>query len=199
MDVDSDALQAAEKRLMPFGRRKTLVKANYADMRKVLADLKILQVDGILLDLGVSSHQLDAAERGFSLLKDAPLDMRMDSEAGRSAYDVVNTCSERELKDIIRQYGEEIMAGRIARAIAEKRKEAPIKSTTQLAAIVAGALPGGVGTKKFIPQPGPSRPSEFTLITNFRIYIGPFSTVPTVSSRGGGFPSFLFTRWKTAW
>ncbi len=151
MDVDGDALQAAEKRLMPFGRRKTLVKANYADMRKVLADLKILQVDGILLDLGVSSHQLDAAERGFSLLKDAPLDMRMDSEAGRSAYDVVNTCSERELKDIIRKYGEEIMAGRIARAIAEKRKDAPIKSTTQLAAIVAGALPGGFRHKKIHP------------------------------------------------
>ena len=151
MDVDSDALQAAEKRLMSFGPRKRLLKANYADIRQVLADQKIPEVDGILLDLGVSSHQLNTAERGFSFMQDAPLDMRMDSESRLSAYDVVNNCSEQELKKIIRQYGEEIMAGRIARAIAAKRKDAPIRTTTQLAAIVAGSLPGASRHKKIHP------------------------------------------------
>jgi 16S rRNA (cytosine1402-N4)-methyltransferase len=151
MDVDDDALEAAEKRLLRFDRRKRLVKANYADIRQVLADEQISEVDGILLDLGVSSHQLDTAARGFSFLQEAPLDMRMDSKSGRSAYDVVNDCSERELKVIIRQYGEEIMAGRIARAIARKRIEAPIRTTTQLAAIVAGAMPGSARHKKIHP------------------------------------------------
>ena len=151
MDVDNDALQAAEKRLMTFGSRKRLVKANYADIRQVLADQKIPEVDGILLDLGVSSHQLDAAERGFSFMQDAPLDMRMDSQSGRNAYDVVNDCSERELREILRQYGEEIFAGRIARAIVLKRKDAPIRTTTQLAAIVVGAMPGAFRHKKIHP------------------------------------------------
>ncbi|OPY90015.1 MAG: Ribosomal RNA small subunit methyltransferase H [Syntrophus sp. PtaU1.Bin208] len=151
MDVDKEALEAAEKRLMAFGRRKELVKANYVDMREVLTEHNIPEVDGILLDLGVSSHQLDTAQRGFSFLQDAPLDMRMDPESGRSAYDVVNACSERELKEIIRQYGEEIMAGRIARAIAAKRKEARILTTTQLAAIVASALPVSARHKKIHP------------------------------------------------
>ncbi|SEM28832.1 16S rRNA (cytosine1402-N4)-methyltransferase [Syntrophus gentianae] len=151
MDVDSEALEAAEKHLMDFGRRKHLVKANYANIREVLTDQDISKVDGILLDLGVSSHQLDTAERGFSFLHEAPLDMRMDPQSGRSAYDVVNACSERELKEIIRQYGEEIMAGRIARAIAAKRKEAPIRTTTRLAAIVVGALPGSARHKKIHP------------------------------------------------
>jgi 16S rRNA (cytosine1402-N4)-methyltransferase len=151
LDVDIDALQAAETRLMPFGPRKKLVKANYADIRQVLADQNISRVDGILLDLGVSSHQLDAAERGFSFAQEALLDMRMDSESCQSAYEVVNTCSERELKAIIRQYGEEIMAGRIARAITEKRKDAPIRTTTELAAIVAGALPKTSRHRKIHP------------------------------------------------
>jgi len=151
MDVDSDALQAAERRLTTFGRRKKLIKANYADIQQVLADQEIPEVDGILLDLGVSSHQLDTPERGFSFLQEAPLDMRMDSKSGRSAYDVVNGCAERELKEIIRQYGEEIMAGRIARKIAARRKDAPIRTTTQLAAIVAGALPGSARHKKIHP------------------------------------------------
>lgn len=151
MDVDSDALQAADQRLMIFGRRKRLIKANYADIKQVLTEQRISQVDGILLDLGVSSHQLDVAERGFSIMKDAPLDMRMDSKSGRSAYDVVNSCSERELKEIIRQYGEEIMAGRIARAIAAKRKDGPIRTTTQLAAIIAGAMPVSLRHRKIHP------------------------------------------------
>ncbi|OPY12264.1 MAG: Ribosomal RNA small subunit methyltransferase H [Syntrophus sp. PtaU1.Bin005] len=151
MDVDGQALEAAGKRLEAFGRRKRLVKANYADIRAVLAGEKISEVDGILLDLGVSSHQLDTAERGFSFLHEAPLDMRMDPQSGRSAYDVLHSCSERELKDIIRRYGEEIMAGRIARAIAAKRKDAPIRTTTELAAIVAGALPGSARHRKIHP------------------------------------------------
>jgi len=120
-------------------------------MRQVLTDQKIMEADGILLDLGVSSHQLDTAERGFSFLQEAPLDMRMDSKSGRSAYDVVNGCTERELKEIIRQYGEEIMAGRIARAITAKRKDVPIRTTTHLAAIVAGALPRSARHKKIHP------------------------------------------------
>lgn len=151
MDVDSDALQAAQRRLTAFGRRKKLVKANYADLRQVLLEENISQVDGILLDLGVSSHQLDTAERGFSFLRDAPLDMRMDRQTGRSAFDVIHAASEMELKEIIRKFGEEIMAGRIARAIVAKRREIPIRTTVQLAAVVAGALPAAARHKKIHP------------------------------------------------
>ncbi len=151
IDCDSDALQAAEKKLSQFGSRKVLVKANFADLGSVLAGLKIAKVDGVLLDLGVSSHQLDLAQRGFSFNQEAKLDMRTDDEIQISAYDIVNSFAQGQLEKIIRSYGEEKMAGRIARTIFQKRQLTPIETTTQLAAIVASSMPAKFKWQKIHP------------------------------------------------
>jgi 16S rRNA (cytosine1402-N4)-methyltransferase len=151
IDFDDDALQESEARLTTFGRRKILVKGNFADIDKILRQQDIKQVDGILLDLGVSSHQLDTADRGFSFSLDAPLDMRMSQGRGLSAYDLVNTWSPHDLERIIREYGEEMMARRIAKAIAAKRKIAPIHTTTELAALIYHIAPPAVRHKKIHP------------------------------------------------
>jgi 16S rRNA (cytosine1402-N4)-methyltransferase len=141
IDADGDALQEAKKCLAPFGDRAILVKGNFADMETILSGMKIEKVEGILLDLGVSSHQLDTAERGFSFTLDAPLDMRMDRDRGLSAYDLINTLSREELEGILRKFGEERMAGRIARSIVARRTLSPIRTTNDLASVVAGAMP----------------------------------------------------------
>ncbi len=141
IDCDDEALQFAESRLVGFGSRKVLVKANFADLGKVLENLNIKKVDGILLDLGVSSRQLDAAGRGFSFSQQAPLDMRMDRSLKLSAYDIVNGFAQNELENIIRFYGEEKMAAKIAGTISKKRRLSPIETTTELAAIVASCMP----------------------------------------------------------
>ena len=151
IDCDSEALQAAEKKLSQFGSRKVLVKANFVNLGGVLAGLKIEKVDGVLLDLGVSSHQLDDAQRGFSFNQEAPLDMRMDHETQISAYDIVNNFAQGELEKIIRIYGEEKMAGRIARTITQKRQLKPIETTTKLAAIVASSMPAKLKWQKIHP------------------------------------------------
>ena len=141
IDRDDDALAESERALASFGQRAILLKGNYADLKGILAGLGMDRVDGIVLDLGVSSHQLEAAERGFSFSKPAPLDMRMDREAGASARDLVNRADARELERILREYGEELLAGRIARAIVERRKEGPIERTDELAGLIASAMP----------------------------------------------------------
>lgn len=151
IDRDSNALFASERRLQPFGRRKILVKGNFADIGKVLTNLKIKKVDGILLDLGVSSHQLDTGDRGFSFSIDAPLDMRMDQDRHLSACDLVNLSPETELRKIIREYGEEPMAGRIARAILTRRAAAPIRTTAELADVVRRAVPAAYRQRKIHP------------------------------------------------
>ncbi len=140
IDRDDDAILASEKSLQPFGRRKILVKGNFADIGNILTNLKIGKVDGVLLDLGVSSHQLDTADRGFSFSLDAPLDMRMDRGSRYSARDLVNLSPEKELKQLIREYGEEPMAGRIARAISAKRESGAIRTTAELADLVCRAV-----------------------------------------------------------
>jgi 16S rRNA (cytosine1402-N4)-methyltransferase len=140
IDRDDDALLESEKRLQPFGQRKILIKGNFADIGEILTNLNIRAVDGILLDLGVSSHQLDTADRGFSFSLDAPLDMRMDQSSRYRAYDLVNLSPEKELRKVIRDYGEEPMAGRIARAILAKRASAPIRTTIELADVVCRAV-----------------------------------------------------------
>jgi 16S rRNA (cytosine1402-N4)-methyltransferase len=141
IDRDDDALAESEQELKSFGGRAVLVKGNFADLAGILSRLGIEKVSGILLDLGLSSHQVDTAERGFSFMSDAPLDMRMDQSRGLAAYDLVNTLSENELKRIIREYGEDVRAGRIARAVVKKRESSPIGSTRELAGIILGALP----------------------------------------------------------
>jgi 16S rRNA (cytosine1402-N4)-methyltransferase len=151
IDRDDDALAFAERKLSEFGARKVLVKANFADLNRVLKDLKIEKVDGVLLDLGVSSRQLDDAERGFSFGQEAPLDMRMDRGTGLDAYDVVNSFTQNELERIIRFYGEEKMAARIARAISKRRQASPIETTTQLAAIIASCMPAKLRWQRIHP------------------------------------------------
>ena len=151
IDRDDDALQHAEKKLASFGKRKVLVKANFSKLKKVLAELSIEKVDGMLFDLGVSSHQFDTPERGFSFSFEAPLDMRMDKGEKISAYEIVNSFEQKDLESIIRAYGEERMAARIARAIIEKRKLAPIKTTTELASVVASAIPAKFKGRKIHP------------------------------------------------
>jgi len=140
IDRDDDALLESEKRLQSFGQRKILIKGNFADIGEILTNLNIRKVDGILLDLGVSSHQLDTADRGFSFSLDAPLDMRMDQSSRYRAYDLVNLSPEKELRKVIRDYGEEPMAGRIARAILAKRASVPIRTTIELADVVCRAV-----------------------------------------------------------
>ncbi len=151
IDADAEAIREAEQRLAPFGGRKILVRGNFADMKKILAEKNVGKVDGILLDLGVSSHQLDAAERGFSFTLDAPLDMRMDRDVRRSAADLVNTLPWQELAGIIRNYGEERMAGRIARSIAKAREDSPIRTTADLAGVVLRAMPAEAARQKIHP------------------------------------------------
>jgi 16S rRNA (cytosine1402-N4)-methyltransferase len=151
IDTDGEALDEAKKRLAPFNTRMILVKGNFADMDTILTGMNIGKADGILLDLGVSSHQLDTAHRGFSFALDAPLDMRMDRSQGSSAYDLLQTLPEEELARIIREYGEERMARRIARSIVEKRNLTPIRTTAELAATVARALPHGAGRQRIHP------------------------------------------------
>ena len=141
IDQDADAIAAAGERLKPFGDRVTIVRDNYVNMKQVLADLGIEAVDGICLDLGVSSYQLDTAERGFSYMEDAPLDMRMDRREDRTAADLVNECTEQELFRIIRDYGEDRFAKNIAKHIVKARERRPIRTTGELADIIRGAIP----------------------------------------------------------
>jgi 16S rRNA (cytosine1402-N4)-methyltransferase len=151
IDVDDDALRVSEERLKPFGDRKILVKGNFADINLILDNLSIKEVDGILLDLGVSTYQLKTADRGFSFSLDAALDMRMDQSRGPCAYDIINTFPEKELVRIIKEYGEEIMAERIVRMITAQRKVSPIKTTAELAGIILKALPARSRSQKIHP------------------------------------------------
>ncbi|MDY5424407.1 16S rRNA (cytosine(1402)-N(4))-methyltransferase RsmH [Hornefia butyriciproducens] len=141
IDRDRDALEAAEKRLQGFSCRKYFVQSNYADIRTVLAEKGIEKIDGALLDIGVSSFQLDNAERGFSYMQDAPLDMRMNREDDLTAYDVVNSYDRDELTRIIREYGEERWASRIAAFIVRARAEKPVESTSELVELIKEAIP----------------------------------------------------------
>ena len=141
LDRDPDALALARTRLAPFADRVTFVHAVYDRMVEVLADLGITQVQGILFDLGVSSMQLDNADRGFAYSQAAPLDMRMDATTGRTAADVINTYDERDLARVLRVYGEERLASSIARAIVRERATNPVRTSEQLVAIVRQAIP----------------------------------------------------------
>lgn len=139
LDQDPDAIKVVTERFRGDSR-VTVVKTNFCNVRQVLDELKVEKVDGIVADLGVSSHQLDTAERGFSFHKDAPLDMRM-SQQGKSACDVVNTYSRNELYTIIKNYGEERFADRVADAIVKARAQEPVTTTGCLAQIVSDAIP----------------------------------------------------------
>ena len=141
IDQDEDAIAAATKRLSEFSDRVTVVRNNFSSLADVCAELGIDKIDGFLIDAGVSSFQLDCAERGFSYSADAPLDMRMDKRNSLTAKTVVNEYSEAELKKILFEYGEERFSPNIAAAIVRARQNAPIETTAQLSDIIRGAIP----------------------------------------------------------
>jgi 16S rRNA (cytosine1402-N4)-methyltransferase len=150
-DRDAEALKAARERLLPYGDRVRLVQGNFAKVAEMLSGFGIARIDGIFLDLGVSSHQLDTPERGFSFLKEAPLDMRMDRSSGPTAADLVNTMPEQDLARIIRDFGEERWARRIAAFVVCARNEAPIETTLRLVDIIKGAIPRGAWEERLHP------------------------------------------------
>ena len=141
LDQDEDAIESSKNKLAPYQSLLTVVRSNYSNIKAVLDELNVEFADGILLDLGVSSHQLDEAERGFSYMDDAPLDMRMDRRNTLSAYEVVNGYSEHDLFRIIRDYGEDRFAQNIAKNIVKKREEGPIKTTFELRDIISASIP----------------------------------------------------------
>jgi 16S rRNA (cytosine1402-N4)-methyltransferase len=151
LDRDTRALKAAAQRLAPFGERVTLRQANFSAIATVLRQEDIGGCDAVVLDLGVSSHQLDCAERGFSFQHDAPLDMRMNQAEGVTAQEVVNEYSPAELVRIFKEYGEERWAKRIARRIEQVRRDTPIHSTLQLAHLIKDAVPTGRQPQRIHP------------------------------------------------
>ena len=151
VDRDPKALAVAAERLAPWMDRVSLVHSNFSELPAILHSLGLEKIDGMLFDLGVSSPQLDEAERGFSYMLEAPLDMRMDSTAALSAYEVVNTWSEERLNRILWDYGEERYARRITAAILAAREKAPIQSTAELVEIIRGAMPAAALREKQHP------------------------------------------------
>ena len=141
IDRDQAAIDAAQVRLAPWLDRVTLVRSNFSELGAILSGAGVSGADGMLFDLGVSSPQLDDASRGFSYMQDAPLDMRMDTSAPLSAYEVVNTWSQEELRRILYEYGEERYAPAIAKAIVRARETAPVNTTLELVEIIRGAMP----------------------------------------------------------
>lgn len=151
LDQDRDAIAAATERLKDTACRRILVQRNFRYLPDVLDELGIEKVDGVMFDLGVSSYQLDTPERGFSYMQDGPLDMRMDRDQKRSAYDIVNGYSQADLYRIIKTYGEERWAKRIAAFIVEARREKPLERTEELVQVIKKAIPAGA--RKDGPHP----------------------------------------------
>lgn len=147
VDRDPQAIQASRERLAPFGERVTLTQGNFQDLETILSSVGVGLVDGVLLDLGVSSHQLDVEARGFSYWGDAPLDMRMGPDAPQTAAELVAGLDVGELTRIFQEYGEERFAARIARAIVERRAKRPIQTTSDLAELVKNAIPAAARRK----------------------------------------------------
>ena len=141
IDRDQAAIDAAQVRLAPWLDRVTLVRSNFSELGEILSGAGVSGADGMLFDLGVSSPQLDDASRGFSYMQDAPLDMRMDTSASLSAYEVVNTWSQEELRRILYEYGEERYAPAIAKAIVRARETAPVQTTLELVEVIKSAMP----------------------------------------------------------
>ena len=143
LDRDEDAINACRARLSEYSDRVTIVKAEFSKVGEVLDGLGVDRISGVMWDLGVSSYQLDEAERGFSYMEDAPLDMRMDRQSSLDASYVVNTYSQERLSEIIHAYGEEKFAAKIAAAIVRRRSESPIRMTAELSNIIKEAIPAG--------------------------------------------------------
>lgn len=151
LDQDAAAIDAASRSLAGYGDRAILRQGNFSEMERHLDALGIAELDGVLLDIGVSSHQLDTPERGFSFREDGPLDMRMNPAEGVTAAEVVATAEADDLKRIFREYGEERWAGRIAREVVAARQQHPIETTLQLAELVSRVVPGNKGPQRIHP------------------------------------------------
>jgi 16S rRNA (cytosine1402-N4)-methyltransferase len=151
IDCDDEALKIARERLHRLGERALLVQGNFSEIKTILGSLMVEHVNGILLDLGLSSLQLERGQRGFSFQKAGPLDMRMDKRREKTAFDIVNFCSEEELKKIIREYGEEMWAARIARGVVKKRTLEPIGTTGELSEVICSSIPKRFHSKKIHP------------------------------------------------
>ena len=151
IDRDANALAAAKERLVAYADRIAFIQGNFRDLPMILSDMGIDMIDGLLLDLGVSSPQLDVAERGFSYMADAPLDMRMDTGESLTAWFVVNKWPEEKIRRILWEYGEERYAPRISAAIAARRQKAPIDTTLELVEVIRGAMPAAARREKQHP------------------------------------------------
>jgi len=151
LDCDGDAIERARSRLEPFAHKTFIFQANFITLRAVLKQLAVKELDGILIDLGVSSQQLENPNRGFSFRLKGPLDMRMDNRLSSTAFDLVNTCEASRLENLFRTYGEERWSARIARAIVRERKKAPIADTIHLRDIVTTAIPPAHRPRKIHP------------------------------------------------
>jgi 16S rRNA (cytosine1402-N4)-methyltransferase len=151
IDRDAEVLEVARQRLAPFGARVHIVHGRAAELRGILDAKRISWADGILLDLGVSSYQLETTERGFSFMRAGPLDMRMDRSRGQTAATLVNTLGEADLVNLIQRYGEERWARRIARAIVRARRRAPLQTTQELAALITQVIPPGARPSRIHP------------------------------------------------
>ena len=151
IDRDGRALASASRRLEPYGERVTILKGNFGDLDQLLDAAGVEKADGMLFDLGVSSPQLDVAERGFSYRKDAPLDMRMDETAPLTAKEILNTWSEAELRSLFWRYGEERYAGRIAAAVVSRREDRPLQTTEELVELIRHTMPASALREKQHP------------------------------------------------
>lgn len=185
IERDEEQLKIAERRLMDFSQNTTLVHGNFADMDTIIEQMGIESVDGILLDLGISSHQIEKSGRGFSFMRDEPLDMRMDTKQGRTAYNLINRATYEELRDIIREFGEERMAGKIARKIIKQREKCPISSSKELAEIVRSVVKSSGRRETKDPATRTFQAIRIAInreIENLKIFL---SKVPALIKKGG--------------
>lgn len=185
IDQDQQAIDEAGARLAPYGDKVILVKDNFRNTAAILERLGYDGVDGMLFDLGVSSPQLDDAERGFSYMNDAPLDMRMDRSAAITAYDVVNTWSEFELKRILRDYGEERNSGRIASKIVRVREDKPIETTLELVDVIRSAMPAAALREKQHPAKRSFQAIRIAVNDELGAVEDMIRTVPDKLNKGG--------------
>lgn len=185
IDQDQQAIDEAGRRLAPYGDKVILVKDNFRNTAAILDSLGIDGVDGMLFDLGVSSPQLDDAERGFSYMNDAPLDMRMDRASSTTAYHVVNQWSEQELKRILRDYGEERCAGRIASKICAVRETKPIETTLELVDVIRSAMPAAALREKQHPAKRSFQAIRIAVNDELGSVEDMIATVPDKLNKGG--------------
>ncbi len=185
IDRDETAIERAGRRLAPFGDKVKLVHGNFSDAASILDSLGIEGVDGMLFDLGVSSPQLDEAERGFSYMVQAPLDMRMDQSDGLSAYEVVNTWDENRLNRILWDYGEERYARRITAAIIKRREEKPIETTQELVDIIRSAMPAAALREKQHPAKRSFQAIRIAVNDELGAIASMMETAPDKLNKGG--------------